>query len=153
MKKNTKIKISLLALSLAVAASFGCSDNGLKSQDNPAILQFLIGQQGLSNEANQRKCVFAYGLANSCVGGTQFFNSGVGCTSPAVKDEATYDALISCINKAINDPVQPCNVTQFKYAFASQALAGAFASCNGDFKFTPSGGTETSYALKDVLKY
>lgn len=146
MNKTLKLTISLSTSILLALLAMGCGTG--EKQDNPSALLFLLGQRGSFTEENQRKCVVVYNIANSCVGGNQFFNPGVGCVSPNLKDEATYAALITCVTKAVSDPVQPCNMPQFKYGLASQALAGAFASCNA--KYT-SGTTE--YDLSGTLKY
>lgn len=148
MNKTLKLTISILTALFLSLLVLDCAKAEQDKQDNPTLNLYLLAQRTNVDQANQRKCLYAYGLANSCVGGNQFFNPGIGCVSPNIKTEATYDALISCVTKAVSDPVQPCNMPQFKYGLASQALAGAFASCNA--KYT-SGTTE--YDLSGTLKY
>jgi len=154
MKKIRNKK--LLGLAMVAFLLFSCMDSGKKSTDNNSLLLFLLGNPGNPFAGSQSKCLKAYTYANSCVaGGLQQFNSGIGCSTANLKSEVSYDALLNCLNKKINDPVQPCSLPQFKYAFAQQAIAGALKDCNGKtYEFTPSGATEAQkFDLSGILSY
>ncbi|WP_411823681.1 hypothetical protein [Leptospira sp. 'Mane'] len=153
MKRNNKLTLLTIATLLIMSMMLveGCTKNGEKKQDNPTLLLYLAQGNATSPDKLQQTCLGAYTLANSCVGGSQFFNAGTGCSAPKLKDatQETYDALKTCVAAVISDTTQPCNLTQFKYAEAQQAIAGVFAKCNK--AYTPSGGTEQN--LTGLLVY
>jgi len=151
MKRNNKLTLLTIATLLIMSMMLveGCTKNGEKKQDNPTLLLYLAQGNATSPDKAQQTCLGVYTLANSCVAGKQFFNAGIGCSAPKLKSQEVYDALKACVVAGIADPVQPCNLTQFKYAEAQQAIAGAFAKCNK--AYTPTGGTEQN--LLDTLVY
>ncbi|TGK86335.1 hypothetical protein EHQ23_08005 [Leptospira bourretii] len=144
MKKNMKsFKSGLAGISLAlllVAGFVGCTESGAKKEDNPTALLYLVNNSAGLNDV-QSACVIAYTAANSCVGGKEYFNAGIGCSLTKLEGKTTDDlnALKECVLKKVNDPVQPCNLPQFTYGLAQQALAGAFAACNASY--TTAAGT------------
>ncbi|PJZ83183.1 hypothetical protein [Leptospira harrisiae] len=143
MKKNMKsFKSGLAGISLALllaAGIVGCTESGAKKEDNNSALLYLVNT-GSFNEV-QQVCLGAYVAANSCVGGKEYFNPGTGCSLTKLdgKTKDDLNALKECVLKKINDPIQPCNLPQFTYGLAQQALAGAFAACNASY--TTSAGT------------
>ncbi|XDD45883.1 hypothetical protein AB3N60_14355 [Leptospira sp. WS39.C2] len=154
MNQNKKtLKSSLIGISFALllATSFvGCTESGAKKEDDPSVLLYLANNPVSFNEV-QRICLGTYAAANSCVGGTEFFNPGLGCSLIKLEGKTVdeLNALKECVLKKINDPVQPCNLPQFTYALAQQALAGAFATCNASYT-TAAGATVD---LKGYLVY
>ncbi|MCW7460471.1 hypothetical protein ND812_00090 [Leptospira sp. 3 VSF25] len=144
MNQNKKtLKSSLIGISLALllATSFvGCTESGAKKKEDPNILLYLANNPNSLNQV-QSICLGTYTAANSCVGGTEFFNPGIGCSLVKLEGKTTDDlnALKECVLKKVNDTVQPCNLPQFKYALAQQALAGAFSACNASY--TTAAGT------------
>ncbi len=147
---NSAIVGISLSLLLSAAVSVGCTKSGEKKEENPTALLYLVNNSNSVNDV-QSQCLIAYTAANSCVGGNEFFNAGRGCSIVKLegKTVADYVALRECVLKKVNDTVQPCSLPQFRYALASQAIAGAFADCNK--AYTPSSGTEVD--LKDYLVY
>ncbi|WP_407658695.1 hypothetical protein [Leptospira paudalimensis] len=151
MNQNKKtLKSSLIGISLALllATSFvGCTESGAKKEDDPSALLYLVNNRTSLN-AVQQICLGTYVAANSCVGGTEFFNPGIGCSLTKLEGKTTDDlnALKECVLKKVNDTVQPCNLPQFTYALAQQALAGAFAACNTSY-------TTTAGATVDLKGY
>ncbi|TGM74907.1 hypothetical protein EHR01_10040 [Leptospira mtsangambouensis] len=141
MKKNMKsFKSGLVGISLAlllVAGFVGCTDSGAKKEDNPSALLYLVNAGGSFNDV-QQVCLTAYIAANSCVGGKEYFNPGTGCALTKLDGKTKDDllALRECVLKKVNDPIQPCNLPQFTYGLAQQALAGAFAACNTSYTTT-----------------
>lgn len=152
MKMNKKsFKSGLVGISLAVllaAGLVGCTESGAKKEDNPSALLYLVNA-GTFNEV-QQVCLGVYTIANSCVGGKEYFNPGTGCSLTKLEGKTTDDlnALKECVLKKVNDPIQPCNLPQFTYGLAQQALAGAFADCNKSYT-TAAGATVdlTSYLV------
>lgn len=153
MKKNMKsFKSGLVGISLALllaASLVGCTESGAKKEDNPTALLYLVNNSASFNEV-QQICVGSYIAANSCVGGKEYFNAGTGCSLTKLDGKTTADlnALKECVLKKVNDPIQPCNLPQFTYGLAQQALAGAFAACNTSY--TTAAGTTvdlTSYLV------
>lgn len=131
MKKNYRFSLLLGSCLLLLGATIGCVES--KKQDEPTLALALVN--GVPDTPSEIACVTAYTVANSCVGGVEFFNPGIGCASSVLAGftEAQLLALNECVLAQVNgyDPLQPCNLPQFKYPLAQQALAGAFAACNG----------------------
>ncbi|BDA77666.1 hypothetical protein LPTSP3_g05960 [Leptospira kobayashii] len=152
MKRNNKLTLLTIAtlLTMGMMLTAGCTKNGEKKQDNPTLLLYLAQGNTASPDKAEQTCLGAYALANSCVAGSQFFNAGIGCSKAKLKDQATYDALKACVVAGITDPIQPCNLTQFKYAEAQQSVAtgAAFNKCTKPYV---SGTTTTD--LTGVLVY
>lgn len=154
MKKNQKsFKTSLVGISLALLLAAGlvsCTESGAKKEDNPTALLYLVNNPNTANDI-QRQCFIAYTAANSCVSGKEYFNAGTGCSLTKLDGKTLddYNALRECVLKKVNDTVQPCNLPQFSYALAQQALAGAFADCNKEFTTA----ANTVVNLKDFLVY
>lgn len=139
MKLNTMKKLTMLLILSSMAMGYaGCTDaGGKKKVDNTALL-FLAQSPVLPNE-DEAICLQAYYLANSCVAGPQVFNPAVGCTRATLNTMSVVNgtvtqqvtALRSCVEAAVRDATQPCNLTQFQYTTASQAAAGVFkAKCS-----------------------
>ncbi|MCW7494543.1 hypothetical protein ND861_18220 [Leptospira sp. 2 VSF19] len=154
MKMNNKsFKSGLVGISLALlmTANFvSCSDSGSKKEDNPTALLYLVNNSVVDSEVTAN-CVAAYTAANSCVGGKEYFNAGIGCSSKKLDGRTTDElkALKECVLSKVNDPIQPCNLPQFTYGLAQQALAGAFSACNKSY--TTAAGLTVD--LKDYLVY
>ncbi|MCZ8344274.1 MAG: hypothetical protein O9301_14665 [Leptospira sp.] len=154
MKKNNKsLKISaaiFVSISFAFLSIANCTKSGAKKDENPTALLYIVNS-GASANVIQNECLAAYTAANSCVSGREFFNAGTGCAATKLDGKTLddYKALRECVLKKVNDTVQPCNLPQFRYALAQQALAGAFADCNK--KFTTAAQTEVD--LKDYLVF
>ncbi|MDZ4724769.1 MAG: hypothetical protein SH817_01325 [Leptospira sp.] len=160
MKVNTMKKLGLiLMVSTSLLALASCKSE--KKEDNTALL-YLINDRTVP-DSDQALCLTAYGLANSCVAGsTQQFNPGVGCgkatlgalstTNGTVTEQMT--ALKACVEAAVKDPVQPCNLPQFSYAAASQAAAGVFKTkCSvAEYAIAPA-TAKTKQDLTGLLKY
>ncbi len=146
MKRNNKLTLLTIAtlLTMSILLVEGCTKNGEKAQDNPTLLLYLAQGNTTTPDIIEQTCLGAYALANSCVAGSQFFNAGVGCAKEKLKSKETYDALKACVLAGVADPIQPCNLTQFKYAMAQQAVAtgAAFNKCTKAYVF-PAGGTAT----------
>nr|WP_187148058.1 hypothetical protein [Leptospira biflexa] len=144
------LKSSLIGISFALllATGFvGCTESGAKKEDDPSAILYLVNNPNSINEV-QQICLGTYVAANSCVGGKEFFNPGLGCSLTKLDGKTTADlsALKECVLAKINDPVQPCNLPQFTYGLAQQALAGAFAACNTSY-------TTTAGATVDLTGY
>jgi len=168
MKSQRILKHILPALFLVAFLLGNCSESGASKSTNNTLLLYLVNNTASEVSARQ-KCIYAYGLANSCVAGSlQQFNAGIGCSSqnvrgavavtPATNPATTfdpYDALIFCLNARINNPVNPCNLPQNKPAYASQAIGGVFRDCNSaTFSFTPSGVTTAQTVdLSNMLRF
>ncbi|TGL08579.1 hypothetical protein EHQ43_05955 [Leptospira bouyouniensis] len=154
MNQNKRnLKSSLIGISLALLLAtgmIGCTESGAKKEDDPSIILYLANNPNSFNEV-QRICLGTYAAANSCVGGTEFFNPGLGCALTKLEGKTADDlnALKECVLKKVNDAVQPCNLPQFTYALAQQALAGVFAACNTSY--TTAAGTTVD--LKGYLVY
>nr|WP_244241540.1 hypothetical protein [Leptospira perdikensis] len=125
----------------------GCTESGAKKEDNPTALLYLVNNSAGVNDV-QRLCIAAYTAANSCVGGKEYFNAGTGCSLVKLEGKTTDDltALKDCVLSKVSDPIQPCNLPQFTYGLAQQALAGAFAACNKAY-------TTTAGATVDLTGY
>ncbi|XDD55965.1 hypothetical protein AB3N62_14495 [Leptospira sp. WS4.C2] len=151
MKMNNKsFKSGLVGISLALllaAGVVGCTESGAKKEDNPTALLYLVNNANTLNDI-QRSCAIAYTVANSCVGGKEYFNAGTGCALTKLEGKTLdqLNALKECVLAKANDAVQPCSLPQFTYGLAQQALAGAFAACNKSY-------TTTAGATVDLTGY
>ncbi|XDD42235.1 hypothetical protein AB3N58_13150 [Leptospira sp. WS60.C2] len=155
MKKNRKsLKSGLIGISLALLLTAGfvsCTDSGAKKAEDPSAILYLVNNPNSLNDV-QQICLGTYIAANSCVAGIEErFNPGIGCSLTKLDGKTTDDlnALKECVLAKINDQVAPCNLPQFKYALAQQALAGAFAACNTTY--TTAAGTDVD--LSGILVY
>ncbi len=163
MKLNTIKKLTMILILSSVAMiAESCSKSGAKEKvDNTALL-YLVNSPS-APDADQQICLQAYFMANSCVAGTtQQFNAGVGCahatlsalptTNGTVNQQVT--ALRSCVEKAVRDATQPCNLPQFNYTQASQAASGVFkTTCSvAEYAIAPA-TAKTKQDLTSLLKY
>ncbi|MCZ8238255.1 MAG: hypothetical protein O9346_11940 [Leptospiraceae bacterium] len=146
-----KILTLLLLTSLSATVTF-CTKSGDGGNTDTTLLLYVVNNSNNQVTETQKNCLGAYALANSCVAGDEEkFNPGIGCSPVTIaKTEETlakptgsavatadlvsastayYKAVATCISGAISKSITPCNLPQYKYARAPQAVSGAFASC------------------------
>jgi hypothetical protein len=149
MKKINTILFSMVIIGASITS---CSKSGDGGNTDTTLLLFIANNSNNVVTETQKNCLGAYALANSCVAGDEEkFNSGIGCSPVTIaKTETTlakptgsavasadivnattayYKAVATCVSGAITKAVQPCNLPQYKYARAPQAVAGAFSAC------------------------
>lgn len=163
MKLNITKSMAMLfiMISMGLIAS-SCKSESSEDRKTDQALLYLVNSPATPNE-NQFVCLSAYSLANSCVTGTvQLFNPGVGCANATLDALPTTNgtineqmiALRECVRKAVNDPIQPCNLPQFSYATAGQVVTNYIkAKCDvAEYTIAPS-TTATKVNLTGLLKY
>lgn len=163
MKLNIMKKMAMLlfVLSLGMIVA-SCKSESSDDRNVDTALLYLANTPAAPDE-NQTICLTAYALANSCVTGTvQLFNPGKGCAQatlsalPAANGTITEQvtALRTCVSKAVNDPIQPCNLPQFSSATAGQVVTGYIkAKCDAASITIAPATTPTTVNLTGLLVY
>ncbi|TGL60057.1 hypothetical protein EHQ58_06040 [Leptospira ognonensis] len=163
MKLNIMKKMAMLLILLSMGMIMaGCKSESSDDRNVDTALLYLANTPAAPDD-NQTICLTAYTLANSCVTGTvQLFNPGRGCAQatlsalPAANGTITEQmtALRECVRKAVNDPIQPCNLPQFSSATAGQVVSGYIkAKCDAaDVTIAPA-TTATKVNLTGLLIY